>query len=95
MSHHHLLAEIRSNSDNLGEVRAALATLEHATRGEEGCLLFSIRECRDKPGTFLLWESWQDEQALERHFSQPHTRHYLSFNYTEVVEITSLSSLEG
>lgn len=94
MSHHHLMATIRATSNKLDAVRAALATLAAATCAEAGCIDFSIRECRDQPGTFLLWESWREKAALDKHFTLPHTRHYLSLNYTEVVEITCLTPLE-
>lgn len=90
-----LIAEISQVQGELATIRAALQQLAQATRQEPGCITFEIKERKEQPGTFFLWESWRDKTALEQHFEQPHTRNYLELGYTDVVSITELAALEA
>ena len=51
--------------------RAARAMAE-ATRKEPGCLSYRFYADIEAPDTFFLFEEWETEEALARHFATPH-----------------------
>lgn len=69
------------------QVRAALADLVRATREEPGCILFDIRQSRDAPHRFTLWEVWTSEEALKDHFTYAHTKAVIEPGMTHVVSL--------
>jgi quinol monooxygenase YgiN len=56
-------------------IRAA-RTMAAATRGEAGCITYRFSVDVDDPNTMLLFEEWETEEALGRHFQ---TRHMEAF----------------
>ena len=52
-------------------VRAALAMAE-ATRRENGCISYRFSSDLADPNTILIFEEWENEEALGRHFETPH-----------------------
>jgi quinol monooxygenase YgiN len=52
-------------------VRLALAVAA-ATRAEPGCRAYRFYADLDDPNTFVIFEEWEDEAALGRHFETPH-----------------------
>ena len=43
-----------------------------ATRVEAGCQTYRFASDLDDPNTFLLFEEWDSDEALARHFQTPH-----------------------
>ena len=41
------------------------------SRGEDGCLNYSMHRCLDHPGEFMLYMNWRDEAAFNRHVASP------------------------
>ncbi len=49
------------------------ATMCRASRDDAGCLGYRFYEDAEQPGRFVFIEEWQDDEALQAHFRQPHT----------------------
>ncbi len=59
--------------DKADEVGRLLRELGAASRAEAGCAGFDV--CRgdaDNPGTFVLFEKWRDQAALDAHQAAEH-----------------------
>jgi quinol monooxygenase YgiN len=85
---HYVTAELRTKDvHRIAETKEALGELCAATLGESGCSLFVAHHDPLTPTRFLLWERWDDEAALKRHFTLPHTLAYIERNLTEVVHV--------
>ena len=54
-------------------IRAARAVAE-ATRAEAGCVTYDFWAHLTDPGTFHVFEIWESEEALARHFQTEHMR---------------------
>jgi quinol monooxygenase YgiN len=54
-------------------VSAALAMAE-ATRRENGCISYRFSSDLADPNTIFIFEEWESEEALERHFQTEHMR---------------------
>jgi quinol monooxygenase YgiN len=57
----------------------ALATeMCRSSRAEEGCSGYRVYADLEQPEHYVFAEEWADEEALQRHFSQPHTGAFMS-----------------
>ena len=53
-------------------VRSALSALVAPTRGEEGCLSYSLYESAVAPGVFITVELWRGQADLDAHMQTDH-----------------------
>jgi quinol monooxygenase YgiN len=44
------------------------------SRPEPGCITFSINQVLNDSLSFVLYEEWESQQALDLHFGQPYTK---------------------
>jgi quinol monooxygenase YgiN len=61
--------------DKADEVARLFRELRAASLREDGCLGYEV--CRgdaDAPGTFVLYETWRDQAALDAHYEMEHFR---------------------
>ena len=59
--------------DKADEVERLLRELGEASRAEAGCAGFAV--CRgdaESSGTFVLFEKWRDQAALDAHYATEH-----------------------
>jgi len=54
-------------------IQAALA-MAGATRKEAGCLTYQFSADLADPNTILIFEEWESDEALARHFQTEHMR---------------------
>lgn len=55
------------------EAAGLFAALRAASLQEPGCAGFEVmRGDADEPGTFVLYESWRDQAALDAHYATEH-----------------------
>ncbi len=80
---------------NVRQAKEALNNLAIATRQELGNIEFNVLQQLDKPGSFTLWECWDNEAALKQHFNARHTTDYLAQSWTRVVYIERLQHTEA
>lgn len=57
-------------------LRQALDRVIPPSRVEEGCLIYTLHESVDAPGTFVFYEKYADETALATHIDSPHYQAY-------------------
>lgn len=79
---------------DIDQARKALVDLVDVSRQEPGNIKFQILQQLDNSACFTLWECWEDEAALQEHFSAEHTVKYLAEGWTEVVYIEKLEDTE-
>ena len=54
------------------EFLAAMGQNASASRAEPGCRRFEIHRRLERPASFVLWEVYDDLDALARHHASPH-----------------------
>ena len=59
------------------EAKQLARKLEEATRKEAGCLVYTFYADRDDPSTFFIFEEWESDEALQRHFQTDHMKAFL------------------
>lgn len=58
------------------ELKGLLIDMVDTSRNEDGCLFYHIHQIIDRPTTFLVLESWRDDEALEGHKNSEHYKYY-------------------
>jgi quinol monooxygenase YgiN len=58
------------------DVPAMLRSLAEASRAERGCLRFDVTQHTMRANHFTVVETWEDQQALDRHTAAPHTKRF-------------------
>ncbi len=53
-------------------LRLILEDLVAATRQEPGNLHYHLYEAAEAPGTFLIYEAYKDQAAVDAHMASPH-----------------------
>ena len=59
------------------ELAAMLSKLVAPTRSEPGCIGYELNISREKPGTFLFYEKFANQAALDAHVSAPYFQNFL------------------
>ena len=65
-----------AHDDTIDELRDLLITMIDASRDEVGCELYNIYQMKLKPNTFVVVETWANEEALKGHQNSAHYKHY-------------------
>lgn len=66
-----VLATLVSPAGRRDETLAALQQLQAASAAESGTTLFAINEHRDAPGTFSVFERYENDSAVDAHRGSP------------------------
>ena len=64
--------EVMVEPGSADKVRAAVATMEQATRKEAGCLKYAFSVDMSDPGTIRVTERWESLDAIKAHLASPH-----------------------
>jgi quinol monooxygenase YgiN len=58
---------IKSKLENKEDVKAILQNLVLQTLKEDGCLQYDLHQGLDDKHTFVFYEIWKDQKALDHH----------------------------
>ena len=67
-----VLAKAKVGDGAIDAAREAIATMEEASRAEEGCIAYTFTQSISDPSVMLIVEKWIDAAALAAHFATPH-----------------------
>lgn len=56
---------------------AALNELVTLTRQEPGCAVMELNQSADEPNTWMVYERWRGQAALDSHMQQPYVAAFL------------------
>ena len=67
-----IAGSVAVRSERREEAIRVARTMAAATRTEPGCVAYRFSSDLDDPNTLLIFEEWESEDALARHFQTPH-----------------------
>jgi quinol monooxygenase YgiN len=76
--------------DAVADILRQLAPL---TRAEPGCLQYEVHRHADDANTFMLFERFADEAALEAHTASPHVQELVFQQALPLLEVRERTSL--
>jgi quinol monooxygenase YgiN len=62
--------------ENVEPLRPHMVEVAEATRGEDGCVVYSYGEDIADPGLIRVFEVWRDQACLDAHFASAHMAHW-------------------
>ena len=62
----------QTTNENIVVIKNAIATMEKASRLEDGCNDFTFSVEINNPSILRITECWDNMEALEAHFASPH-----------------------
>jgi len=65
-------AKLETTAGAIDAMRAAIATMEKASRAEPGCVEYVFTTPLESPTTIRIFEQWRSREALKEHFATPH-----------------------
>jgi quinol monooxygenase YgiN len=93
-----LVATYRCKPGREEELASHLQAMLVPTRAEPGCETYRAVRSQDEPGTFVLFESYTDDDALEAHKESAHFDEHIrngAWNLLDSREVVLGSELEG
>jgi quinol monooxygenase YgiN len=70
-----VIAHAKARPGREAEIEAALRENAEVSRGEAGCISYSV--LRGDDGTFMTVERWQSRGDVDQHMSTPHVQKLL------------------
>jgi len=67
-----VIGRVKCDSEKRQEVIGLLRQMQEDSRREEGCLRYGFFAAVEDEDSFVAVEEWEDREALDRHFAQPH-----------------------
>jgi len=73
-----IVVPIKAKDDKIEEVRCRLIEMVALTRKEKGNIGYTLHEEIGNPGSFVIYENWKDQAALDFHMEQPYLKNLLA-----------------
>ena len=71
-----VIGRVRCGPENRDALVAALGRMQDASRREPGCIRYGFFAAVEDPLGFIAVEEWEDREALDSHFAQPHLQEF-------------------
>ncbi|TCN21171.1 putative quinol monooxygenase [Mesobacillus foraminis] len=91
MEHIVITAVLKPKEGLQGHLLSELKKVQDASREEAGCIKYDLHQSEDL--TFVLYEVWKDEEALEHHIQSAHYQEYRN-NIAELVSTREVYKLK-
>lgn len=73
-----IVAPLTIKSEFVEEVTPALLAIVAASREEPGCLQYDLHREIGSANSFVFYERWRSEEAIELHEGSAHFQHFIS-----------------
>jgi quinol monooxygenase YgiN len=80
-----VVGRVKCDVEKREELTALLRRMQDDSRREKGCLRYGFFAAVEDEQSFIAVEEWEDRQALDRHFAQPHLHEFA----TRLLELVS------
>jgi len=67
-----------AKKDAIEKMKELLTAMVEPSKAEDGCILYDIFQCKERPEKFFAVETWRDELALDGHKTTAHYAVYKS-----------------
>lgn len=80
------LSQMTAKKGKEDQLRQALQALIEPTLQEKGCLAYELLEDLGSVGSFVMYERFQNREALEAHIKMPYIEAFVKNEYATCVE---------
>ncbi len=80
------LSQMTAKQGKEGQLQQALQTLIQPTLSEHGCIAYELWQDLKNKRSFIIYERFQNREALEAHIKMPYIQDFIKNEYTTCVE---------
>ena len=80
-----VIGRVRCEPEHREELVALLERMQSDSRREAGCIRYGFFAAVEDEDSFIAVEEWEDREALDRHFAEPHLQEFA----TKLLELVS------
>ena len=80
-----VIGRVKCEPENREELITALEEMQDQSRREQGCIRYGFFAAVEDDHSFIAVEEWEDREALDRHFAEPHLQSFA----TKLLELVS------
>ena len=80
-----VVGRVRCEPEQREGLIAQLQKMQDASRREEGCIRYGFFAAVEDAHSFIAVEEWENREALDRHFAEPHLQSFA----TKLLELVS------
>ena len=73
----YVVATIKALPEAAEALKAEMLELIPKTIQESGCIQYFLHQDNTDPNTFIFYEQWSDDEALQKHLASPHLQAFL------------------
>jgi quinol monooxygenase YgiN len=81
-----LIVPIKAKAETVDVVRDRLREMAELTRKEPGNINYIIHELTEEAESFIIYENWRDQAALDFHMDQEYLKKFLADGDTLLAE---------
>ena len=71
-----VIGRVRCEAENRDRLIAELRKMQDDSRKERGCIRYGFFAAVEDECSFIAVEEWEDREALDRHFAEPHLHEF-------------------
>jgi quinol monooxygenase YgiN len=71
-----VIGRVSCEPENRDRLIAELRKMQEDSRREEGCIRYGFFAAVEDDNSFIAVEEWEDREALDRHFAEPHLHEF-------------------
>ncbi|WP_159023278.1 putative quinol monooxygenase [Formosa sp. L2A11] len=72
-----IIAKISAKAEHTEFVKDALLHLVKASRPDKGCINYNLLQDNTDKNSFVVYENWKDEAALDLHLNTAHFKAFM------------------
>jgi quinol monooxygenase YgiN len=89
-----VIARAKAKPGHEADLERAMRAVVGPSHDEQGCLRYTVHRSVGDPASFVTVERWASKEAMDRHFTAPHTQSLLKQIPELLVEPPDISVFE-
>ncbi|MCK9782880.1 MULTISPECIES: putative quinol monooxygenase [Enterobacterales] len=93
MNNIRLIATIVAKENHENEVLSACKAMIKPSHKDEGCIQYELHKDTTQPRTFIFFEIWKDQNAIDKHNETEHMKAFVE-NLKDKIELLDIKFIE-
>lgn len=93
MNNIRLIATIVAKENHENEVLSACKAMIEPSHKDEGCIQYEFHKDTTQPRTFIFFEIWKDQNAIDKHNETEHMKAFVE-NLKDKIELLDIKFIE-
>jgi quinol monooxygenase YgiN len=82
---HVIAGKFKAKAERINDILELSRSMFAPSRAEAGCITYNFYEDRGAENSFLFFEEWKSQEAIDEHFQTPHFKRFME-NFPDMIE---------